>query len=120
MNEELREHVTRVGFNLTLSKTQIEALVWLDLMRQLHAGKRHPAKRCYDMRIPFDVRYFVSAASGLQVRGLVAHFKVEGLWSDHCWNEYWQISRAGDLVIDLLKECGIYEEHIKKMRVEAA
>lgn len=103
-NDLLRSHVTRVGFDLSLGKTHVAALVMLDiaLKSRRHVDTRHPM-----------LRTWVPAMHGLGDRGLVEHrhaldsrgYAKPGL------NPHYRITKAGRLVIGLLKEAGIYQEH---------
>jgi hypothetical protein len=122
MNEALRDHVTSAVFVLHLGKTHIAALVMLDLElaheRNIDARKAGKLMRCD-----------VTARNGLASRGLIVH-----VWPEHeakykrpdgagrlvyseDWPdkvkpaERWHITRAGRLVIELLQECGLYDEY---------
>lgn len=104
LNEALRSHVTRVGFDLSLGKTHVAGLVMLDLVIRArgHVDTRHPM-----------LRHWVTAMHGLQDRGLVEHhFATDrrGLAKSGMHHHY-TITKAGRLVIGLLKEAGIYQEH---------
>ena len=115
VNEGLRAHVTRVGFDLTLGRTHIAALVWLN----------EAMDRYVDTRVSFvsPLRHaFANHASGLGgciTRGLVLHHfneeaqraqkvKPTSEWSAR---PHYTITRAGELVIELLRECGLYDEY---------
>ena len=125
MNEALREHVTSTAFALTLGKTHVAALVRLDLELAAEVMVRPPRQGEYGRLHRNDV----TGRNGLISRGLVIHVYEENkhryvvkpsdrsLYQvgavDHdrmpvgaCWN----ITRAGRLVADLLKECGLYQE----------
>jgi hypothetical protein len=122
VNELLRDHVTSAAFILSLGKTHVFALVKLDLeltaevhldyatLRSVHGG----VNRCD-----------ISALQGLERRGLIAH-----VWeaNKHKYGKpsattvsydyesiprsaHYNITRAGRLVIDLLKEAGLYAEY---------
>src|SRR5258706_7836078 len=76
INESLREHVTRIGFNLSLGKTHIAALVNIDhilkrnqsTIEELNSGGYK-----LNMRMPRVFNMFVSGQRGLIERGLVHH-----------------------------------------------
>lgn len=91
VNEELRQHVTRVGFDLSLGRTHIAALVMLDA----------PFQRSFS--------HFVGGARGLQERGLVWHRMPPN--NKTSIRKIWGITKAGELVKDLLKEAGIWQEY---------
>lgn len=121
INELLRDHVTSVGFSLTLGKTHIAALVELDHMLKLNLGKR---KIDYDIYVrgprrsfPRAFANFVPGVNGLIRRGLAEHIlPVEmqrpGVFvGDLPPRRVWRITKAGRLVINLLKETGLYQEY---------
>lgn len=108
-NDLLREHLTRVGFDLSLGKTHVEALVFLDVALQTREYQRSPSM-------------FVHASHGLQARGLVEHTarsreflerrRQAGRSGD--LTGIYKITRAGRIVISLLKEAGLYQdEHVR-------
>lgn len=104
MNDLLRDHVTRVGFNLTLGKTHIETLTYL-----ADWGDVNPAD------IPRTPASFVGAGHGLMRRGLLVHimppnrdepnYRPPGAEPLGTW---WKITPAGQLVLGLLEEAGIW------------
>lgn len=125
MNEALREHVTSTAFTLTLGKTHVAALVRLDLELAAEVMVRPPREGEYGRLHRNDV----TGRNGLMSRGLVIHVYEDNkdryvvrkgdrsLYQlgavDHdrmpigaCWN----ITRAGRLVVELLQECGLYQE----------
>src|SRR4029077_7069070 len=68
VNERLRTHVTRIGFDLALTHLQMRTLVGLDL-----AVKR---KGYVDVPVPsgrWAVELFITGVRGLIRRGLVTH-----------------------------------------------
>jgi hypothetical protein len=124
VNEALREHVTSAAFVLSLGKTHVAELVRIDLelaaevrLNYTEIGKLH---RC-DMQ----------ARKGLEVRGLIIHTweqnkRKYGKPSTNAFAQpgdrtydydvippsaMWNITRAGLLVCDLLKEAGLYQEY---------
>lgn len=118
VNELLREHVLSTGFHLTLTKTQIAAIVELDASIAREAWIRHsevsPTWRAFHAS-------WVSAVSGLERRGLVRHVyhqhaaEYEGRALEMPVSKAWQITEAGRLVIGLLKEAGIYQHYATAM-----
>jgi hypothetical protein len=107
-NDLLRAHVTRVGFDLSLGKTHVAALVLLN--ESLSQRRYIPSHKSPD---PIARRTFSWFASGLQgccQRGLVLHhYRHDKRDAGMKW--HYTITRAGKLVIDLLKEAGIYQEY---------
>lgn len=115
VNEALRAHVTRVGFDLSLGKTHIATLVWIDLRLKTNvptdprfyprAGRTHPV-----------FRHHATGAHGLIDRGLVVNIaeqrrKPGEAFGNMTPRRVWRITPAGRLVINLLKEAGIYQEY---------
>lgn len=107
-NEQLRQHVTRVGFDLTLGKTHVAALVMLDVSIR--------SKQWMSSRGPM-FRMLVPALHGLEDRGLVVHHYDDRYSSRgrlHAKDEprrHFTITKAGRLVIGLLKESGVWDEY---------
>lgn len=95
-NDMLRSHVTGIAFNLTLGKTHIAALVRLE---EIGAGTRK------DLRLG----NFITGVNGLLTRGLVIHVN----------QSVWQITPAGRLVLELLREAGIHQEYAVGAPAEA-
>jgi len=93
MNQELREYVTRVGFSISLSKAQIEHLVFMHVTRE--------AK----VRWLTASSSMISTSAALQRRGLIEHRD-----DSASAPRGWYLSKAGELVVGLLKESGIYED----------
>lgn len=126
-NLALRRHVTRVGFQLTLGKTHIAALVYLDalLTRQgdwARKDERHfrAGSLGYDMdRTDHDFARFVPGVRGLIDRGLVARPHGQNLTREMTTSEIWEITPAGRLVIGLLKESGIWAEYASALPAPA-
>lgn len=103
VNEHLRAHVTRVGFDLSLGRTHVEALVWLNEVLPGNAP-RFPSPS-----------HLVSGIQGCERRGLVLHHyrpKVDryGAPVDTPLRRHYTITKAGKLVVGLLREAGIYDE----------
>ena len=92
MNENLRQYVTRVGFNISLTKAQIQELVFMDVVR--------------DKRVRWlsGAPNFIVTGAALRRRGLLAD---DGLAFTH----------AGELVVELLKEAGIYTDILDGLTV---
>lgn len=137
MNEELRAHVTRVGFDLTLGKTHIAALVWLEELRAVgwDAGKLADTRISNNRqahRLGFS--HFVIGMRGLEDRGLLTH-DVQTREQQIAWSRkhpvrrldngsltvphnprVWKLTKAGRAVVSLLKESGIYDEYADVLR----
>jgi hypothetical protein len=117
INENLREHVTNVGFSLTLGKTHIAALVRIDLqLKENLSTLEHLDKFDASPRWPHIFNYFVQGQSGLIERGLIQHIidirrRPGESVSAMRPRRIWRITPAGRLVINLLKEAGIYQEY---------
>jgi hypothetical protein len=109
INAALRDHVTGSAFSLTLRKTHISTLAYLDWRL---AQDKSANEFCRDgdyVGLPF----FVSGVSGLIRRGLVLHFDPYPPRTDtsHAkFSEFYQITEAGRLVIGLLIEAGLWQE----------
>jgi hypothetical protein len=97
-NMALREHVTRDGFTLKLSKGQIQLLVLLDHFGG-YGGYWNSGHR---------MRNFVTAACALTRRGLI----------NHPGNQSHKPTRAGECAIGLLRESGVYEDVLTSLGVE--
>jgi hypothetical protein len=124
MNDALRDHVTSAAFALTLGKTHIAELVRLDL--ELAAGRSLAYSQVRN--IPHRAhRLDVPARNALAARGLISHVFDEEKWHpdgkpSREWtdlvthgefppSENWAITRAGEHVIGLLREAGLYQEY---------
>lgn len=115
-NDMLRAHVTGAAFHLTLGKTHIAALVHLE---QVIAAEALTGEVSSWPR-PAGLGNFVSGASGLIARGLVTHtVPLKADVSRVPFGEFWQITRAGRLVLDLLRESGIWQEYAVLVPAEA-
>lgn len=113
-NTALRDHATRVGFDLSLAKTQIAALVLLNesLRQRRYIHSNHVTER--SMRRTFA--YFATGMHGCEERGLVLHHYRPDKRDDGLkW--HFTITKAGKLVIDLLTEAGIYQEYAAALPV---
>lgn len=125
-NEHLRDHVQRIGFNLSLGRTHIAALVYLEELRKVKFRGdlvRIPNSK---MSAPPMMRAFaniVTGFHGLESRGLLIHTYVpdrdkpkfakqdDGTWQIQHSSRVWKITPAGRLVIKLLQEAGIYADY---------
>lgn len=114
MNEALRDHVTRIGFNLTLGTTHIAAMVMLDVMLRSEDDER----KMYTMADQWNRRsFFVPAIDGVIRRGLVWHKGPEKV--DMKANPYrnYGFTKAGIAALELLREAGIYEEFERSLPI---
>ena len=106
-NVTLRDYVQRSAFDLNLGRTHVAALVYLDLCIQ--NDPRHV--NVPDGRSVYS--NFIDGSRGLERRGLVVHHwtrdKRTG-YSAKGTKAHYTITRAGQLVIELLKEAGLYDE----------
>lgn len=106
-NDLLRQHVTRVGFDLSLGKTHIAALVYLN---ECLAQKRYIASHHSEQWARRAFSHFASGMHGCEDRGLVLHhWRADKKDAGLKW--HFTITKAGRLVIDLLREAGIYQEY---------
>lgn len=114
----LRAHVTGTAFHLFLGKTHIAALVHLEEVLA-YEEVNGPATRSALPRTP-NLGNFTTGASGLISRGLVTHvMPPPRVRSDNKpFGEFWQITRAGRLVLDLLREAGIWQEYAVSVSAE--
>lgn len=114
-NEALRDHVTSIGFSLTLSKNMIDTLVVLDHFKGNFSevvtwnaanGKTRPAQSSH-----YRFNHYVSTFKSLESRGLVraVHKYGKDGYRDIERSRH-QVTRAGKLVISLLKEAGLYQD----------
>lgn len=121
MNELFREHVTSVGFSLTLGKTHIAALVELD--HELKLNLPDPLRINYAVHVmlrprelPPAFNHSCTGHDGLIRRGLIEHLVSPrdigpGVYLGHLPpRRVWRITPAGRLAINILKEAGIYQE----------
>lgn len=120
-NEAFRAHVTSTTFVLTLGATHIAALA--HVAHQLARNQtldEDAANGTLDQRarpasgaLRRAFAHGVTGMNGLIARGLVTyHHEVQakpvGTWRP---SEAWTITRAGQLVIALLAEAGIWQEY---------
>lgn len=106
-NGLLRAHVTRVGFDLSLGKSHIAALVYLteSIQRRTYISTRW-VEPIYHR--PFA--NFATGCRGLEERGLLVHHYREKK-RDAGLHYHYTVTKAGKLVVALLKEAGIYQEY---------
>ena len=104
-NGLLHEYVTRTGFDLSLGKTHIAALV------VINEARLNPGYRPETHHEP-AFRFWVPATQGLRSRGLAEHH-----WPgrDRPFAWYHRLTKAGILVADLLKEAGLYDQYASKI-----
>jgi hypothetical protein len=95
-NWSFRDYVTRIGFQVTLSHTQIDYLVCV-------------AENISVSRVPEQI-HFIATGRALHRRGLVTEHMVIGNRNGTV------LTRAGELVVELLKESGIYAEVLARFR----
>lgn len=112
-NEMLRSHVTGAAFHLTLGKTHIAALVHLEEVLAFEETHGLVVSRRGGPRSTY-LGNFTTGASGLIARGLVTHtdpYPPNTCLVDKPFAEFWQITPAGRLVLQLLREAGIWQEY---------
>lgn len=107
-NGLLRDHVTRVGFDLSLGRTHIAGLVLLN--ESLTQRRYIPAHKSPDAVARRTFSWFASGIQGCCTRGLVVHHYRQDK-QDGGLKWHYTITKAGKLVIDLLKEAGVYQEY---------
>jgi len=115
INEPLREHVTSIGFALTLTKTQIYLLVILHYSKGFKGTCRNglTASRTYGNR------FCVPAMIALERRGLVT--RIPCTKNERGYNNLdgdVVLTKAGHLTVQLLKEAGIYQDTLLKAGVD--
>jgi hypothetical protein len=100
VNELFRDHVHRISFQLTLTKTQIDTLVELD------------AYLNHDGPYPSWVHWHMHGRgiTGLERRGLVRQIN----WWHPDDPPTYEVTKAGELVVGLLKEAGLYQQFISQ------
>ena len=109
-NEALREHTTSIGFNLTLSKSMINLLVLLHHHKG-DANAIHDAGYIYHPVL----RTWTASVRSLKERGLITHKMVKDA-KGYNVNALFRPTRAGSLVVSLLKEAGIYQERLEELQ----
>lgn len=113
-NEALRAHVTRVGFDLSLARSHVAALVYLNesAERDEWVGTRQVIRGA--LYRAFSL--WATGAEGLIRRGLIVHH-YQSSERTGSPNPHYTITRAGELVIDLLREAGLYAEYATALNV---
>lgn len=113
MNQKLRDHVTSAKFVLALGPTHIAALAWLEweLRYDLAPEARHAMWGKGPYGTPWN--RMVPGQQGVYDRGLAVHFPFTGPGpvDNRPASERWQITPAGQAVIFLLKEAGVWDEY---------
>lgn len=112
INSELRQWARGISFTIAMGRRQVFTLVSLYLSAErtrsfvtpMFVGEQHR-----------HMRSFVTSTHCLVDRGLVnPHIwksdKLRKKSNEHKIGELWQLTHAGELVIELLKEAGIYDE----------
>lgn len=100
VNNLFRENTTGISFFLALGKTQTTALVLCDLAREHN-------------EVGFASAYsrWVPGIHGCRQKGLVEHHpEVLKDGQRPSWAEIYTFTRAGELVLDLLRVAGVYQE----------
>lgn len=109
-NEALRAHVSRVRFDLSLAKSHVAALVYVDVMirtsRAQGRGAYINSRHATDHARAFS--HFTTGTRGLIERGLIEH-SYQGPHKP--FHRHYRITRAGRLVIGLLREAGMWAEY---------
>lgn len=120
-NEALRAHVTRVGFDMSLGKTHIASLVYLN---ECLAQRRYIASHHASGPLAKAFSWFATGMHGCEDRGLVVHHyqstrdlppKERVQAERQGLKRHYTITKAGRLVINLLKEAGIYQEYAEAL-----
>jgi hypothetical protein len=113
VNAPLREHVTSVGFSLTLSKRQIETLVLLhhfDVFDKFHDATRNHA---------LVSNNYCTTARALIRRGLMREhgFGVKTAPCELCDTAVCghKLTKAGIMTAGLLNEAGLYQEVLDRL-----
>lgn len=94
MNSKFADHVTSVAFHLTMSKSMIVMLVSV-------ANKRH-ATGVQSLRLVGLRDTSVDTGRRLEDRGLVYAPNPE-------WPGRYELTRAGEIVVELLREAGLVQ-----------
>lgn len=121
-NLALREHVTSIGFSMTLSKRMIDTLVALHHFK----GNFHELVQwqyCKDDKDRLVRRamfgHYVTSYHALVNRGLVTTYE---RYNDDGTRDVkasrHNLTKAGHLIVALLKEAGIYQERMKEIGLQ--
>lgn len=114
MNEALREHVTRTGFNLTLGKSHIAALVMI-----VEHWQKDESWTSYGA--PWS--HFWTGFQGLKTRGLAWH-QYHDTRPPNPYkppSAFYGLTTAGQYMVGLLSESGIWQDylHLLELHKEA-
>lgn len=121
-NTALREHVTSIGFALTLSKAMIDLLVTLD-----HFDGNFSKMAEWEGKT--GVRHFgsyIATSRALEERGLMTRvhkYVYRGVgrhrqrYNDIEASRH-KLTRAGKLTVSLLKEAGLYQERFTELGLD--
>lgn len=121
INEALRAHLTRIQFDLSLGKTHIACLVWVEYVNRTDSYIDTHKIPDFGMRRTFGLN--MAAAVGLLERGLIWHDPqpsedMKGREVFKGWAKVYGLTKAGELVRDLLKEAGIWQEYAAMLPAE--
>lgn len=119
MNGALRGHVTSTAFALTLGPTHIAALVLIDIQLQHDEppiDREANTLRTIDRPAYRPWNQFATGCHGLEARGLIDHIceREREPGENQLYmapSRIWHITPAGEAVIVLLKESGLYAEY---------
>lgn len=113
--KNFRDHVTRVSFNLSLTRNQIAVLVGirnelgfsLNEMMARKVGYRQIREKMGD-----TTNMFLPGSQALMKMGLVEHAPFEGRISGDERHDSWRLTEAGKLTIRMLELAGLIPEMI--------
>lgn len=108
-NHRFRDFTTRTAFNLSLGTTHIKALV---IVHEAYAKDRDLTSRS-EHGIIFD-SHFVPGVQGCIKRGLAWHEAPER-YGAKLPSEVYGLTKAGELMVELLKEAGIWQQYVADM-----
>lgn len=114
-NDAFRQWTRGVSLHLAMGRRQVHTLVALQLSQNI-PGNGYMLGGYHK-----DTRHFVTSTNVLVDRGLVvAHvwqseekrlrLQADAIIGKNKFKDFYELTRAGELVIELLKEAGIYEE----------
>lgn len=114
-NQQLHEYVTSGVFTMVLHKSHIALLehVYLfqnrTMMEASITGHGSPLLR----------RTWVPASHSLQSRGLILHRPEDGMLSNGTkLRDVYKLTKAGQLMIELLKEAGLLDPGLKRLKAD--
>jgi len=117
MNKQFKSFVTRVAFNLTLTKPMIRALLIID--ERVHGW--HYDERQKIWRRGFWGYYFGGGRAGLERRGLIQY--ESGMYKDQQQGDKLRLGHvitltyAGHLVAELIREGGFFINNKEELSV---